>query len=245
MKKRILLGMSGGVDSSTSAILLKESGYEVVGVTMQLLDDDDGKAAYDAKKVCEKLDIEHHVIELKDEFREKVVNSFMCTYMCGKTPNPCVDCNKFIKFGLLFEYAKKLNCEYFATGHYAKTEYSEKYGKYVLRKAKEEKKDQSYFLYRINKEILPNIVFPLADFGSKEEIRKIAKQNGLEVAEKKDSQEICFIKDNDYVKFIKENFNDYKGKSGKIILKDGTILGEHTGIENYTVGQRKGLRSIL
>ena len=145
MKKRVLLGMSGGVDSSTSAVILKNRGFEVVGATMRLWEDEsikDSESIKDARKVCEKLGIEYHVIDLRDEFREKVINNFMCTYMCGKTPNPCVECNKFMKFDKFYEIAKKLNCEYIATGHYAKIEYSEKYKEYVLTKSNEEKKDQ-------------------------------------------------------------------------------------------------------
>ncbi len=245
MNKRVLLGMSGGVDSSTSAIVLKEKGYEVVGATMKLWDN--GKEEYDeikdAKNVCDKLGIEHHVIDLKKEFKENVIDNFICTYMCGKTPNPCVECNKFMKFDMFYKYAIKFDCEYIATGHYAKIEYSEKYGQYVLTKSNEEKKDQTYFLYGINKEILSHIIFPLSEFNNKEEIRKIAEKNGLNVAKKKESQEVCFIPDNNYVGFLEKNQPDFKkkNKSGNIILNNGKILGKHIGIINYTVGQRKGL----
>lgn len=245
MNKRVLLGMSGGVDSSTSAIVLKEKGYEVVGATMKLWDN--GKEEYDeikdAKNVCDKLGIEHHVIDLRKEFKENVIDNFICTYMCGKTPNPCVECNKFMKFDMFYKYAIKFDCEYIATGHYAKIEYSEKYGQYVLTKSNEEKKDQTYFLYGINKEILSHIIFPLSEFNNKEEIRKIAEKNGLNVAKKKESQEVCFIPDNNYVGFLEKNQPDFKkkNKSGNIILNNGKILGKHIGIINYTVGQRKGL----
>ena len=245
MNKRVLLGMSGGVDSSTSAIVLKEKGYEVVGATMKLWDN--GKEEYDeikdAKNVCDKLGIEHHVIDLRKEFKENVIDNFICTYMCGKTPNPCVECNKFMKFDMFYKYAIKFDCEYIATGHYAKIEYSEKYGQYVLTKSNEEKKDQTYFLYGINKEILSHIIFPLSEFNNKEEIRKISEKNGLNVAKKKESQEVCFIPDNNYVGFLEKNQPDFKkkNKSGNIILNNGKILGKHIGIINYTVGQRKGL----
>jgi tRNA-specific 2-thiouridylase len=237
--KRVLLGMSGGVDSSVSALLLQKMGYEVVGATMILFEDPNievgclsNNAALDAKKVCDKLNIEHHVINLKDDFKNYVINNFIDSYKKGFTPNPCVECNKYLKFGKLYEEALKLNCDYIATGHYA----SIRDGKLV--KSKEEHKDQTYFLYGIKKEILDKIIFPLADFSSKEEIRKIAEENDLIVARKKDSQEICFIPNDDYKSYLKNN--NVKNNPGNFIL-DGEIIGKHNGITNYTIGQRKGL----
>lgn len=237
--KRVLLGMSGGVDSSVSALLLQKMGYEVVGATMILFEDSNievgclsNSAALDAKKVCAKLNIEHHVINLKDDFKNYVINNFIDSYKKGLTPNPCVECNKYLKFGKLYEEAIKLNCDYIATGHYA----SIRDGKLV--KSKEEHKDQTYFLYGIKKEILDKIIFPLADFSSKEEIRKIAEENDLIVARKKDSQEICFIPNDDYKSYLKNN--NVKNNPGNFIL-DGEIIGKHEGITNYTIGQRKGL----
>ena len=239
--KKVLLGMSGGVDSSVSAIILKKQGYEVIGLTMLLCEDEQSTAIKDAKKVCEKLNIEHHVVDLRKEFKKNVVDNFVCSYMCAKTPNPCVECNKYMKFGAFYKIAQELGCEYIATGHYARIKYSEKYAQAVLAKSNSEKKDQTYFLYEINKEILPKIIFPLSDFEDKTEIRKIAEENDLVVAKKKDSQEICFIPNNDYINFLQNNENNIKTKKGKIMLKSGEVLGEHTGLINYTVGQRKGL----
>lgn len=239
MKKKILLGMSGGVDSSVSAVVLQEQGYEVIGATMKLWEDTE-KAIEDAKKVCKKLGIEHHVIDCTEKFRCHVINKFISEYENAKTPNPCVECNRYLKFGAFYEKAKELGCEYIATGHYAKTEYSEKYKRYVLKKSDEEKKDQTYFLYYIPKEEIEYIIFPLQNRTSKEETRKIAEKNSLEVAQKKDSQEICFIPDNDYQKFL-QKYSSQKPKVGNIVLKDGTVLGKHNGLINYTIGQRKGL----
>ena len=239
MKKRILLGMSGGVDSSVSAVLLQKQGYEVIGATMNMWTDTE-KSIEDAKKVCQKLGIEHHVIDCIEKFRCNVINKFISEYENAKTPNPCVECNRYLKFGAFYEKAKELGCEYIATGHYAKTEYSEKYKRYVLKKSDEIKKDQTYFLYYIPKEEIEYIVFPLQNRASKEETRKIAEETGLEVAQKKDSQEICFIPDNDYQGFLQKH-SSQRPKSGNIVLKDGTILGKHNGLINYTIGQRKGL----
>lgn len=210
-------------------------------------------AVEDAKKVCEKLGIKHYVLDLREEFKEKVVNNFICTYMCAKTPNPCVECNKFMKFDAFYKLAKELECEYIATGHYAKKIYSEEFKQYVLAKADAIQKDQSYFLYGISKEILPYVIFPLSEFKDKAEIRSIAEEAGLEVAKKKDSQEVCFIPDNDYIGFLKkhkdniEKPGDFKAqntnlnKQGNIVLSSGEVLGTHAGLINYTVGQRRGL----
>ncbi len=253
--KKILLGMSGGVDSSVSAVLLQKEGYEVYGITMKLHDYTDKKSKNDnnkeksilnfetdsdARRVCEKLNIPHYTMNFKDIFKEKVINNFIQAYSDCKTPNPCIECNKYLKFGAMYEKAKELGIEYIATGHYAKTEFSDKYNRYVIKKANNIAKDQSYVLYKIPKDLLSKVVFPLASYDSKDEIRKIAKDNDLRVANKPDSEDICFIPDGNYKKFLEENSN-LKPKQGNIVLNNGEILGKHNGLYNYTIGQRKGL----
>ncbi len=247
MKKKILLGMSGGVDSSVAAILLQQQGYEVIGATMELWGNDeeqDGCGSYlstiDAKKVCEKLGIEHYTFNFKNEFKNCVINDFINCYEQGKTPNPCIECNKHLKFNAFYKKALELGCDYIATGHYAKTEFSSKYNKYVLKKSDSIAKDQSYVLYNVPSSIVEKIIFPLSNFKNKDEIREIARNNGLSVAEKPDSQEICFIPDNDYGKFLKNNLKA-QPKPGNIVTKAGEILGKHKGLIHYTIGQRKGL----
>lgn len=243
MKEKVLLGMSGGVDSSVSAILLQKAGYEVIGCTMKLWEakeKEENKSIEDAKKLCKKLGIQHYTIDCKKDFTNKVINNFTEEYQNARTPNPCIQCNKYLKFGRFYQKAKELECKYIATGHYACIEYSEKYKQNVLKKSKEEKKDQTYFLYTIQKELLNQIIFPLQNYTSKQEIREVAEKNNLEVAEKKDSQEICFIPNNNYQEFLEKNLKE-KSKKGNIVLKTGEILGRHTGTINYTIGQRKGI----
>ena len=237
--KKVLLGMSGGVDSSVSALLLKQKEYEVIGITMELYEDNNNNSI-DAKKVCDSLGIKHSTYDLREEFKCKVINNFIEEYSNQKTPNPCIQCNKYMKFGYMYEKAKQLGCDYIATGHYAKVEYSEKYGRYVIKKANNAQKDQSYVLYDIPKEILDKIIFPLGEFKTKEEIRNIARENNLKVANKPDSEDICFIPEGNYRKFLEENSN-LKPIRGNIVNKNGEILGEHSGLYNYTIGQRKGL----
>ena len=230
--------MSGGVDSSVSAYILKSHGYKVIGVTMKLFDTEND-SSIDAKKVCDTLSIDHIDLDYKKEFRESVINNFIESYKTSKTPNPCVVCNKKLKFGYLYDYVKKNNIDYIATGHYAKVEYSEKYNRYVLKKADNISKDQSYFLYSISKEILPHILFPLSSFNSKDEIREIARNNNIPTASKSDSQDICFIPDGNYKNFLNKN-SDIKDNIGNVIL-NGKVIGKHTGLYKYTIGQRKGL----
>lgn len=237
--KRVLIGMSGGVDSSVAAYLLQKEGYEVVGLTMSLFKSNkeegctSSKVVEDAAKVCQKLGIEHHVVDYQDKFKCHIINYFINSYLNAETPNPCVECNKYLKFGLMWEEAKKLNCDYIATGHYAAIIDNK-----LCRI--DSPKDQTYFLYQIDKDLLNKILFPLQNYTNKDEIRRIAASIGLEVHDKKDSQDICFIESNDYTEYLEENLDKLPNK-GNFILKDGTIIGEHKGIIYYTIGQRKGL----
>jgi len=241
--KKVLLGMSGGVDSSVSALLLQQNGYEVIGTTLEMFSGSscaDKNTSEDARNMCDSLQIPHYIYDCKEEFKNRVIQDFINCYANCKTPNPCIECNRYMKFGIMWEKAKELGCNYIATGHYAKTEYSEKYGRWVLKKSNAGKKDQSYVLWNIPKEILEHILFPLAEFEEKEQIRKIARENNLNVANKPDSEDICFIPDGNYKKFLEKN-SDIRPKQGNIVNSKGEILGKHTGLYNYTIGQRKGL----
>ncbi len=234
-EKVVGIGMSGGVDSSVAAYLLKEDNYKVIGITMRLIDDQKtNESIKDAKAVCDTLGIDHYVVDLREKFKKYVINDFINNYKMGNTPNPCVVCNKYFKFGLFYEEAKKLGCDYIATGHYAKVKDGKLYRADVL------EKDQSYFLYSINRDILDKIIFPLAHFNDKSEVREIAKKAGLTVESKKDSQEVCFVPNDDYRAFLRTNMDDMP-QSGNICLETGEILGKHNGLINYTIGQRKGL----
>lgn len=243
--KKVVIGLSGGVDSSVAALLLKKQGYEVIGVTLNVWQDyniNNNVAINDAKKIAEELDIEHETIDLRDDFKSIIIDNFANEYINGKTPNPCVLCNRYIKFDALLKTAKKFNADYIATGHYANVIKDEKTSRYYISDCNN-KKDQTYALWMLSQEELSHTLMPLSNY-SKEEIRTIAQENNLITANKKDSQEICFIKDNDYAKFICDNYN-YTDKPGKFIDIYGNSYGMHKGIIHYTIGQRRGLHLSL
>lgn len=246
-KKKIAVAMSGGVDSSVCALILNEQGYDVIGVTLRLFERDatekkcgTQKEIDDAKAVCDKIGIPHFVYDYKDDFKKNVIETFVLSYENGETPNPCVNCNRDVKFRTVMESATKNGMDYIATGHYANVEYDEEKGRYLLKRAKNLKKDQTYFLYKLTQEELSKTLFPLGNFEDKEEIRAVATKAGLQVADKSDSQDICFISEKSYIEFI-EKYRNKKYKKGNFVSVDGEILGQHQGIINYTVGQRKGL----
>lgn len=234
--KKAAIGLSGGVDSAAAAHLLLQQGYDVTGIILRLKPDSaaDSDIA-DAQKIADKLGIELKVLDRRELFAQKVISPFIGEYLGGKTPNPCIECNKEIKFGTMLDYALEIGCNCIATGHYARTE--ECGGRYLLKRSRSPK-DQSYFLFRLTQEQLSKIVFPLEGL-SKEEIREIARKAELPVAEKGDSQEICFVPDDDYISFLASK--NISSPKGNFIDKNGNILGTHNGIINYTVGQRKGL----
>jgi tRNA-specific 2-thiouridylase len=246
-KKRVLVAMSGGVDSSVAAFLLKQKGFEVIGATMCFgLEDSKTKrpsccsisGIEDAKRVAEQLDIPHYTLSFGKLLKTKVIDEFVKEYLSGRTPNPCILCNQYLKFGALEKKAKELNCDYLATGHYARISRDKK-GKYFLRQGKDAKKDQSYFLFRIPKPQMKHILFPLGNL-TKDEVRKIARDNKLRVADKPASQEVCFIGTN-YHEFLRARIPTNEIKPGPIVNTDSQVLGEHKGIPFYTIGQRGGL----
>ncbi|WP_213996037.1 tRNA 2-thiouridine(34) synthase MnmA [Tepidanaerobacter syntrophicus] len=248
-KNKVAVAMSGGVDSSVCAYLLKEQGYEVIGITMQIFDDASGEskakegscsteAVQDARLVAKNLGIPHYVVNLKHCFNEKVIKYFISEYLSGKTPNPCIVCNKYLKFTELLKEAFKLDAFYLATGHYARVEYDDALSRYILKKSVDSDKDQSYVLYGLTQQQLEHVLFPLGNY-TKKEIRRIAQKIGLSVSDKPDSQEICFI-DTNYRDFLYKKAPD-KIKEGPFIDTNGKVIGKHKGIPFYTIGQRKGL----
>ena len=246
MQKSVMIGMSGGVDSSVAAYLLKEQGYRVVGAVMRMWKDCDMDAdaplenseIQDARAVAEKLGIEFHVFDCRELFKKKVVDYFTEEYKKGRTPNPCVVCNKYLKFGAFLDKAYELGIDYVATGHYAKID-KDADGIYHLRTSESVSKDQSYMLYNFTQAQLARTLMPLGGY-DKDEVRAIAAENGIITANKPDSQEICFIHDDDYTRFITE-YDGYKPLPGKILDTEGNVLGEHRGLIYYTIGQRKGI----
>ncbi len=246
---RALIAMSGGVDSSVSAVIMQEQGYDCIGATMTLFTPKDCEGncgsednARDAKAVADHLSMEHYVYPMEDVFAEKVIEPFIDIYEKGATPNPCIRCNRYLKFGALLDKAQELSCDKIVTGHYARIE--EKDGRFLLKKARNTAKDQTYVLYFLSQHQLAHIAFPLGDFESKEEIRSIAEKHGFVSAHKKDSQDICFVPDGDYKAFM-EGFTGKKYPIGNYCDLDGNILGTHKGVVGYTIGQRKGLGIAL
>lgn len=246
MAKKVLVGMSGGVDSSVAALLLKKQGYKADGATLHLLcgvnkeaeNNYNSNDIEDAKTVCRKLGINHYVFNFSEDFKAKVINKFAKSYEMGETPNPCVDCNKNIKFAKMLDSAKKLGYDYIATGHYVQREVGTD-GRILLKKAVDHKKDQTYVLYVLTQDMLKFTLFPLGSM-TKEQSRALAEEYNLINARKPDSQDICFIKDGNYAGFL-ENKLGIKSRGGDFVYKDGTVLGKHKGIIHYTIGQRKGL----
>lgn len=249
-KKKVVVGMSGGVDSSVAAYLLKEAGYDVIGVTMQIWQKEDNdtvsenggccglSAVEDARRVAEMLGIPHYVMNFRKEFDEKVIQYFMREYLEGRTPNPCIACNRYVKWESLLERSMKIGAEYIATGHYARIAKLPN-DRYAVQRSATASKDQTYALYNLTQEQLSRTLMPVGDY-EKTHIREIAEEIGLSVAHKPDSMEICFVPDQDYARFIREN-SGCEIPEGNFITTDGKVIGRHKGITHYTVGQRKGL----
>ena len=249
-KKKVVVGMSGGVDSSVAAYLLKEQGYDVIGVTMQIWQDEESKiqeenggccglsAVDDARKVAAQIGIPYYVMNFKKDFQEKVIDYFVDEYLHGRTPNPCIACNRYVKWESLLTRSMEIGADYIATGHYARVEQLPN-GRYAIRHSATWSKDQTYALYNLTQDQLRRTLMPVGEY-EKDQIRKIAKEIGLQIANKPDSQDICFVSDDDYASFIEEESNQ-KIPEGNFVTPDGKILGRHKGIIHYTLGQRRGL----
>ena len=243
---KVMVGMSGGVDSAVSALVLKKQGYDVAGVNCRFFDADKTKISQDvedAKKVADALGIPFETYELYGGFEDTVISHFISSYLKGETPNPCIECNKHLKFGKLLQKALDEGFDYIATGHYVRVDFDENSGRYLLRKGADESKDQSYVLYCLTQHQLKHTLFPLGDM-TKDDARTLAEEMSFVNARKGDSQDICFIPDGDYASFI-EGRLDYTLPKGNFVDIEGNILGQHQGIIHYTVGQRKGLGIAL
>ncbi|MCR5590748.1 MAG: tRNA 2-thiouridine(34) synthase MnmA [Lachnospiraceae bacterium] len=241
--KRVIAGMSGGVDSAVAALLLKQSGYDVIGVTLRTWQSDGtGESRCceiaDAEAAAKQIGIPYHSFNCTSVFEDKVIEPFVCAYLEGRTPNPCIECNRYVKWEMMAYYAKVLDADYIATGHYANAVKLDN-GRYTVRTADHAAKDQTYMLYKLTQEQLSRTLMPLGKL-TKEEVRQIAAENGIGVAAKPDSQEICFVPDDDYAGFIEKRQEDLPGE-GDFVNESGEVLGKHRGIIHYTVGQRKGL----
>ena len=249
-KGKVVVGMSGGVDSSVAAWLLKKQGYDVIGVTMQIWQDEENtvqeenggccglSAVDDARRVAAAIGIPYYVMNFKDEFQKSVIEYFTKEYLAGRTPNPCIACNRYVKWEALLQRSLSIGADYIATGHYARIEHLPN-GRYAIRRSATMEKDQTYALYNLTQEQLARTLMPVGEY-SKDRIREMADEIGLLVAHKPDSQDICFVSDGDYASYIEEN-SDAKITPGNFVLSDGTVVGKHKGIIHYTVGQRKGL----
>ena len=249
-KEKVIIGMSGGVDSSVAAWLLKEQGYEVIGVTMQIWQDEEEEvleesggccglsAVEDARRTAQLLEIPHYVMNFKADFKRSVIDYFVSEYLEGRTPNPCIACNRYVKWEALLNRSLEIGADYIATGHYARIRQLEN-GRFCLTRSVTAAKDQTYALYNLTQAQLSHTLMPVGSY-SKEEIRRMADQIGLSVADKPDSQEICFVPDQDYAGFI-ERTTGAPSQTGNFVQADGTILGQHKGIIHYTIGQRRGL----
>ncbi len=255
MSDKVVVGMSGGVDSSVAAYLLKKQGYDVIGVTMQIWQDEDREvqeesggccglsAVDDARRVAQMLEIPYYVMNFKQEFKKNVMDYFVEEYLQGRTPNPCIACNRYVKWESLLNRSLEIGASFIATGHYARIEHLPN-GRYALKMSATAAKDQTYALYNLTQEQLSRTIMPVGEF-TKDEIRKIAEDIHLLTANKPDSQEICFIPDNNYAGFIEQEAGDRVPPAGNFITQDGTIIGKHLGITHYTVGQRKGLNLAM
>ncbi len=250
MAKRVLIGMSGGVDSSVAALVLKQQGFEVVGATFRLFQESDlgvcGQSSCcsaddvnDARMVCDKIGIAHYVLNYKELFREKIVGAFVQSYLAGATPNPCILCNRYIKFEAFLHKAQSMGFDFVATGHYARIVQEQPDGRYALYRAEAKGKDQSYVLYHLTQHTLAHMLMPLGGY-DKPTVRQMAQQNNLLVANKPDSQDICFVPDGDYAAFI-ASYTGTPPKQGDFVDTKGNVLGRHNGVAGFTIGQRKGL----